>query len=331
VRRRFIVTCAIVSLIVGAGWQAIASAGGNDGGNGSNGHHHRYPPPTNPPPPPPKYGPNAAMITTSSSVTYPLGVLLVNGVNFISNEGIVLTLSPHGEVLATTTSDGVGSFANNVVIPSNTVSGTYSIVATGADGDSASTKIMVQTKSLPPTITSPSSTSATVGQSFSFQVTATGFPTPSFSESGFLPHDVTFSPTGVLSGTPHFHSGGIYPITITATNTAGSDTQKFFLKVDEAPVITSASSTSATVGKFFSFQVTATGIPAPSFSESGALPGTVTLSPSGTLSGTPAGGSKGTYPITITATNTAGSNVQSFVLTVAGSSGHFHHGRHGHH
>jgi len=75
--------------------------------------------------------------------------------------------------------------------------------------------------------------------------------------------------------------------------------------MDQAPAITSANHASATLGKHLSFQVTASGYPAPSFTESGALPKGVTLSSSGLLSGTP--GSWGTYAITITKTNAVGS------------------------
>ena len=61
----------------------------------------------------------------------------------------------------------------------------------------------------------------------------------------------------------------------------------------------------------------ATGFPAPTFTETGALPSGVTLSSAGVLSGTPALGTVGTYPITITAANGVGSNAtQNFTLTV---------------
>ena len=52
----------------------------------------------------------------------------------------------------------------------------------------------------------------------SFTATATGFPAPTFGETGTLPAGVTFSSAGVLSGTPAPGTAGSYPITITATN-----------------------------------------------------------------------------------------------------------------
>jgi hypothetical protein len=90
------------------------------------------------------------------------------------------------------------------------------------------------------------------------------------------------------------------------------------LTVDQAPAITSASTTAFTVGVAGSFTATATGYPAPTFSETGALPGGVTLNPTtGALSGTPAAGTGGVYNITITATNGVLPNAtQSFTLSV---------------
>jgi len=97
-------------------------------------------------------------------------------------------------------------------------------------------------------------------------------------------------------------------------------------QVNQAPAITSGSSTTFTVGAAGSFTVTATGVPTPSLSESGALPSGVTFVNNGngtaTLSGTPASGMAGTYPITITASNgVTPAATQSFTLTVTSGGG----------
>ena len=85
-----------------------------------------------------------------------------------------------------------------------------------------------------------------------------------------------------------------------------------------APVFTSASSAAFTPGVVNSFSVTATGLPFPVVTESGALPSGVTYA-NGVLSGTPVPGSNGAYPITFTASNgVAGPVVQNFTLTVPG-------------
>src|ERR1035438_3753456 len=82
----------------------------------------------------------------------------------------------------------------------------------------------------------------------------------------------------------------------------------------QAPAIASANSTTFAEGMAGSFPVTATGSPAPSITESGALPGGVTFT-AGILSGTPT--VLGTFPITFTASNGVLPNaVQNFTLTV---------------
>src|SRR5205807_3886451 len=87
--------------------------------------------------------------------------------------------------------------------------------------------------------------------------------------------------------------------------------------VNQAPAINSTASTTFTVGTAGSFTVTATGFPATTFSETGALPSGVTLSSGGVLSGTPAANTGGTYPITITASNGVSPNAtQNFTLAV---------------
>ena len=88
-----------------------------------------------------------------------------------------------------------------------------------------------------------------------------------------------------------------------------------------AAAITSANNAALAAGSAGSFTVTATGIPTPSLTETGALPGGVTFVDNGngtaTLGGTPASGTGGTYSLTFTATNGVGAPAsQSFTLTV---------------
>jgi Pro-kumamolisin, activation domain/Putative Ig domain len=151
-----------------------------------------------------------------------------------------------------------------------------------------------------------------------------GSPTPCLTYSQ-LPNGLSISPTCAsfptqftLSGTPAAGSGGVYPITLKATNSVGSPAvQVLTITVDEAPTITSANSTTFTTGTTGTFTVTSTGYPLPTFSETGALPTGVTLTPAGVLSGMPAAGTANTYPITITATiSPTILTTQSFTLTV---------------
>jgi hypothetical protein len=107
--------------------------------------------------------------------------------------------------------------------------GSYAIVATYAgDLDFASSfASLTQVVDQAPVITSINHTSATPGKALSFQVTASGYPAPRFTEEGALPKGVCFSSQGLLSGTPQH--AGIYTITITAANVAGIVKQTFTL------------------------------------------------------------------------------------------------------
>ena len=204
--------------------------------------------------------------------------------------------------------------------PAAGTGGSYPITITASNGiGSNAMQSFTLTVNQPAAITSANSTTFVVGTNGTFTVTASGFPASTFSQTGALPSGVTLSAAGVLSGTPAAGTGGTYPITITANNGVGSPAmQSFTLTVNQAPSITSVNSTSFTEGNNGSFTVTASGLPTPTFSESGALPNAVTLSPAGLLSGTPDAGTAGSYPITITASNGVGSNAQQpFTLNVA--------------
>jgi len=70
-----------------------------------------------------------------------------------------------------------------------------------------------------------------------------------------------------------------------------------------------------------SFSIITTGIPVPSISLSGALPAGVSFADNddgtGSLSGTPTPGTEGDYPLTITASNGAGSDAtMNFTLSI---------------
>ena len=107
-------------------------------------------------------------------------------------------------------------------------------------------------------------------------------------------------PLPTLSTQPKV-SGSIIPTTITGT----------------APQITSAASASFTYGAQSTFTVTATGSPAPVFTQTGALPAGVTLNSStGVLSGIPT--ASGSFAINIIASNGILPNAtQPFTLTVS--------------
>ncbi len=85
------------------------------------------------------------------------------------------------------------------------------------------------------------------------------------------------------------------------------------------PVITSADTATFTAGNAGTFQITTNGSSATTYSETGTLPSNVSLSPAGLLSGTPGPDTGGSYPITLTASDGALTQItQAFTLIVEG-------------
>jgi trimeric autotransporter adhesin len=107
-------------------------------------------------------------------------------------------------------------------------------------------------------------------------------------------------------------SGGTQPNLAVSTSTAVA------LTVNRAPTLPGTVTTTAfTPGTAGSFQFTATGVPAPTFTTASTLPSGVTLSSSGLLAGTAAAGTGGNYPITLSASNgIGGPATRSFTLVV---------------
>ena len=196
-----------------------------------------------------------------------------------------------------------------------TASGSFSITMGAANGvGSNASQSFTLTVNAAPTITSGASKVFVKGVAGSFTVTATGYPAPTFSETGTLPTGITLNSSGVLSGTST--QTGSFPVTMTATNGVGTDaTQNFTVNVVAAPVFTSANNATFTTAGSNSFTVSASGFPAPTFAvTTGTLPSGVTLnSTTGVLSGTPA--ATGVTSVTITATNAVSNATQSFTLT----------------
>ncbi len=285
--------------------------------------------------------------------TYPIMIKATNGVGTDATQSFTLTVNQAPAITsadkATFTTGAAGSFTvvatgypaptfslssgtlpSGVTLssggvlsgtPANGTGGTYPITIKATNGvGTDSTQSFTLTVNQAPGITSADKVTFTAGTVGSFTVTATGFPSPKFSlASGTLPAGVTLSSNGSLAGTPETGTGGMWPITIKATNGVGSDvTQSFNLTVNQAPAITSSGKASFVVAQAGSFQMTASGYPAPTFAKtSGVLPDGVTLSANGTLSGKPVAGSAGTYQFEVKGSNgTAPDATQVFTLTV---------------
>ncbi|MBV1854339.1 putative Ig domain-containing protein [Catellatospora tritici] len=157
-----------------------------------------------------------------------------------------------------------------------------------------------------------------VGDVVSVPVVATSTGGPiAYSATG-LPAGLSIDPgTGVISGAPT--TAATTTVTVTATSSTITDQATFTWTITPAPtppVITSGPPVDGTVGAPYHFTITASGFPAPTFSvTAGKLPKGLSLDTStGVISGTPKKAK--TYTFTVTATNSAGSDAQTYTIRI---------------
>jgi parallel beta-helix repeat protein len=198
------------------------------------------------------------------------------------------------------------------------------VFANGIGSDAITTAATLTVQFAPTVITNPSSTTVLVGTNASFTAAASGNPTPSVkwqvnNGSGWVDiigaTNTTFTMITALTD-----SGKQYRAVF--NNGIGTDatTSAATLTIATSPTITSPSTATFGAGALESFQLTATGSPAPTYSIiSGSIPAGLSLNPTtGKLSGRTALNAIGTYAFTIQASNGYGSpSTQNFVLTVA--------------
>jgi hypothetical protein len=211
--------------------------------------------------------------------------------------------------------------------PADNAGGAYTVTITASNGVVRTSQTLTLTVQQQPAITSADATTFAIGQSNTFTIKTSGFPTATLTEIGNLPSTLTFTDnhdgTATLSGTPLSGSGKTYQLTITADNGIGtSATQSFTLTLDQGPTFTSSDAFAFTAGQSASFSITTSpGMPATTkLTETGKLPAGVSFTPgtNGTarLSGKPAANSGGVYALTLTASNGSVRINQTFTLRV---------------
>lgn len=198
---------------------------------------------------------------------------------------------------------------------------TLTVTASNAAGTTSQTIAYILNQT--PAFSSASSAQFAVGAAGSFTVTTTGRP---ITLTGTLPSGLSLTDNGdgtaTIAGTPAAGTGGVVTVVLRAANGVGSPaTQSFTVTVLEAPRITSSAQTNALVGAAFSFTVTtAHAYPVPALTLTGALPAGVAFVDNGdgtaTISGTPAG-SGGSFPVSLGAASSAGSDVEALNLVVS--------------
>ena len=175
----------------------------------------------------------APTITSNDNYTVVYGIAGTFQVTADGTEPITfdLTDAPTGVTINTTT--GLITIADTVSMGDHE----FTITATNDEGydDQAFTlTVMDPDDTEEPEITSADYTSVVYGTGGTFQVTATGIPTPVFEISG-QPVGVTINETTGVITIPGTVSVGEHTFTITATNVAGYDVQEFTLTVTDAP------------------------------------------------------------------------------------------------
>jgi uncharacterized repeat protein (TIGR01451 family) len=226
-----------------------------------------------------------------------------------------LNLTPEAD-LSITKTDG----KTNVIAGT---SDTYTIVVTNLGPNPVSGAMVTDT--FPADFTGATFTATATGGATGFTASGSG----NLSETVNLPvgGTITYVVTGTISasatGTLTNSATVAAPAGVTdstASNNTATDTDT--ITAQSAPTITSANTADFAEGSSNTFTVTATGVPTPTLTETGALPSGVTFVDNGdgtaTLTGTPAAGTHGNYTLTITAHNGVGSDAtQSFTLTVS--------------
>jgi hypothetical protein len=206
------------------------------------------------------------------------------------------------------TPESSGSFTGTLTIRSNAQNASLNISLVGTGVNS------------PEITTPPVSETVMSGQTATFSVVAAGTEPLSYQwfQNGAAVSGATSS-SYTTAATTTSETGTSFAVEVSNGdgNVISSAVTLTVNPLSGAPSITSSANATFTVGTAGSFAVTATGTPAPTISESGALPSGVAFS-GGVLSGTPASGTAANYPITFTAGNGVLPNAtQTFTLAVS--------------
>ena len=227
-----------------------------------------------------------------------------------SSTGFTATPLPAGLTL-----NGSSGVISGIPTTSGTPTITVGASNTGGTGNATLTLTIASAPPSAPVITSLATASATVGQAFTYTITATNSPTGFTATT--LPSGLSLDAvTGIISGIPT--TSGTPTITVGAINTGGTGNATLTLTIapalPAAPVITSLTTASATVGQTFTYTITATNSPT-GFTAT-PLPAGLTLNgSSGVISGIPT--TSGTPAITLGASNTGGTGNATLTLTIA--------------
>lgn len=166
-----------------------------------------------------------------------------------------------------------------------------------------------------PAITSDPDTTATMNNTYQYDVEATGTPAPAYALTEYPVGMTINNTTGLIDWLPD--SAGHFDITIQAGNPAGVSVQEYVLRVEsvyESPSIFSTPVVEATVGELYSYDINASGSPQPTYSLVFFPNGMTVNAATGLVEWTPT--VDGDFDVRVQADNLAGYMIQDFTITV---------------
>ncbi len=208
----------------------------------------------------------------------------------------------------------------NQITGSPTNAGVYNISLTATNNAGSDNKTLVLTVGTPPSITSALTATGVTGQQFStYTLTATGSSPITYNATN-LPPGLSFDPnTHTINGSPT--QAGVTDVTLTASNAYGNDTKILVITIIEGPQppeINSSLIATGTKNQAFSYTVTASGTQPITYNATN-LPAGLSFDPvTQIISGVPT--SAGVTNVPLTATNAAGTDNKTLVITIVNPS-----------
>jgi hypothetical protein len=201
--------------------------------------------------------------------------------------------------------------------PTTPGSYTFTLVATNNTGTvQTDSRIYTVVIGSTPQITAVSPLTGTQGRVFIQSISATGYPTPTWSATG-MPSGMTINTT---NGSLQWNNpiAGSYNISVTVTNSSGYDTKPFVINIMLPPQITTSSLPRGVLNQLYTpFTMTATGDGTKLWSiVESSFPNGMSISSTGIISGTPT--EYGSFSIFIQVETEYGINARSFNINIDG-------------
>lgn len=254
---------------------------------------------------------------SAQTVTLRASVSVIGGT--VSEGTVSFQLKRFGNLVGVATTSATVSNGNVSVkyaLLAGQALGDYTILASFSGSETLSPSVD-STKKLTirgeePEIVSSLTASGSVGLPFSYTIQATGT-TPITFTAQPLPAGLSLHGS-VISGTPTV--AGKTNVYVKATNVVDHETEVLVITINPAgaPQITSALQVNGTFGVPFTYVITASGSAPITFGATGLPSGLSFDVPSATISGTP--NATGSFPITLTAANSGGTDTDILNLTL---------------